>query len=351
MKKHSFVSKKWLVITLILIVLVTFSVLEEQKNVSTRSIVLAMSLDWKNDEYELGIQLLKTDSQDKQEFITYMSTGKHLTDILENLTHDTGGAISLCHTTVLILGNDLLTKDGEKAMRFFVQNEELCNNTMIVASKGSPLEAMSAKLSNGQGGGYYLGGVLRNMTKDLGIIPMTIKDYIKNRYRIGGCVYLPCVSVEKTGETTYLSLKESIVTDCCKSVILSETATKGLSLVLNKLKSGELSYQYDNKMGEVDIVKTSSDIKVEQDKAKLKIKAKLNDKAYIPDNIDEKRSVEVLTENITKYVEECFSVCRQEGLDVFFLGQRAYAQGKDYYEQSDFLDKIKLEIQVDISMK
>ena len=351
MKKPKIINKKWLVIVIIIVFLVVFSLLEEQKSVSARSIVLAMSIDLIDDEYEVGIQLLRTDLKDKQEFITYSTTGAHLTEILEKLSHDSGGLVSLCHTMVLILGQDLLTKDRDRAMRFFIENEELCNNTMIVASKDSPIEALSVKLSNGQGGGYYLGGMLRNIVTDLGVIPITIKDYIKNRYRIGNCVYLPCVSVEKTGETTFLSVTESFITDGFNYSILSENATKVLSLVINKLKSGELSYTVDNKMGQVDIVKSSADIKVEQDAANVKIKTQLNDRAYVPENIDEERSVEDLQTNIKKYVEECFFSCREKGLDIFYLGQRAYAQGKDFYQQNDFLENMKLKVEVDITMK
>ena len=352
MKKFKLVDKKWLVIALIIVVLVVFSVLEEQKSVSTRAIVLAISLDLKDDEYEMGIQLLKTDGQQgKQEFITYSTTGTQMTEVIAKLSQDTGQTVSLCHTMALILGQDLLTKDKDKAIRFFVENEELCNNTMIVASKGSPLEVLSAKLSNGQGGGYYIGGMLRNIVTDLGVVPIIVKDYIKNRYRIGGCVYMPCVSIEKSGETTYISAKESFVTDGHNYVILSETATKGLSLTLNKLKSGQLAYSFDDKMGQVDIVKSSSDIKAQKDTATVKIKAQLNDRAYVPENIDEKRSVEVLQKNITSYVEECFATCQEQGIDVFFLGQRVYAQGKDFYIQSDFLENMQLKVEVDITMK
>ena len=203
MKKPKLVNKKWLVIAIIIVFLVVFSLLEEQKNVSSRAIVLAISLDLKDDEYEMGIQLLKTDGQqDKQEFITYTATGPQMTDVITKLCQDTGGAVSLCHTMVLILSQELLTKDNDRAINFFVENEELCNNTMIVTSKESPLEILSVTLSNGQGGGYYVGGMLRNIVSDLGVIPITIKDYIKNRYRIGNCVYVPCVSLEKSGKTT-----------------------------------------------------------------------------------------------------------------------------------------------------
>ena len=351
MKKPKIVDKKWLVIAVIIVVLVIFSLMEEQKNVSARSMVLAMSIDLKDDEYEVGIQLLRTDVKDKQEFITYSTTGDNLTDIFEKLSRDSGGAVSLCHTLVLILGRDLLTNDNDKAMRFFIENEELCNNTMVVASKDSPLETLSVKLSNGQGGGYYIGNMLRGIVTDLGVIPITIKDYIKNRYNIGNCVYLPCVSVEKSGETTYVNVKESFVTDGFKYAILSENATKGLSLTLNKLKRGELSYDLDNTMGRVDIVKSSADIKVQSDEANVKIKAQLNDRAYVPEKINEKRSVEELQKNVKAYVEECFKTCQEQGLDVFFLSQRAYAQGKDFYEKSNFIENMQLKVTVDITMK
>lgn len=68
MNKPKFVNKKWLVIAVILLILVTFSFLEEQKSVSARSIVLAISLDLQDDEYEMGIQLLKADQSQQKNF-------------------------------------------------------------------------------------------------------------------------------------------------------------------------------------------------------------------------------------------------------------------------------------------
>ena len=352
MKQPRFVNKKWLVIAVIVLVLVTFSFLEEQKSVSARSIVLAIALDLKDDGYEMGIQLLKNDQSTQKEFLTYSATGKTITEMLEKLSHDSGGAVSLCHTLVLVLGKDLLTQDSDKAMRFFIENEELCNNTMVVASKDSPLEIISSKLSNGQGGGYYLGHYLRDIGSDLGVIPVTIKDYIMNRYRIGGCVYLPYVSVEKTGETMFMSVTESFVTDGYKSTPLDENATKGLSIVLNKLKSGELSYIHEYKFGEVDIVKSKSDVKLNKDnKAKIKVKTTLNDKAYVPQNIDEKQSVELLKQVIASYVTQCFETCKEQGLDIFYLGQTAYANKLPIYQKEGYLEDITLDISVDISMK
>ena len=351
MKKPKLVNKKWLVITIIIVALVVFSLMEEQKNVSARSIVLAISVDLKDDEYEMGIQLLRTDIKDKQEFITYSATGDNLTDIIEKLSRDSGGFVSLCHTMVLILGKDLLTKDDDKAMRFFIENEELCNNTMVVACEDSPLEALSVKLSNGQGGGYYIGGMLRGIVTDLGVIPITVKDYIKNRYRIGNCVYMPCVSIEKSADTTYINVKKSLVTDGNNYTVLSENATKGLSLTLNQLKGGELSYKLDNQMGRVDIVKSSADIKVKAEEANVKIKAKLNDRAYVPEKIDEKRSQEELENTVKGYVEECFKTCQEKGLDVFYLAQRAYANGEDFYQQEEFLDNVQLKVEFDITLK
>ena len=41
MKKPKIINKKWLVIVIIIVFLVVFSLLEEQKSVSARSIVLA----------------------------------------------------------------------------------------------------------------------------------------------------------------------------------------------------------------------------------------------------------------------------------------------------------------------
>ena len=45
MKKPKIINKKWLVIFIISLILITFSFLDEQKSIAARTIVLALSLD------------------------------------------------------------------------------------------------------------------------------------------------------------------------------------------------------------------------------------------------------------------------------------------------------------------
>ncbi|MDE5549030.1 MAG: Ger(x)C family spore germination C-terminal domain-containing protein [Clostridia bacterium] len=353
MKKPKFINRKWLVILVIALVLITFSFLDEQKSIAARTIVLALSLDIVEDEYEVGIQVLKTDKSEKQEFITYFATGDKLSDIIEHLSYDTGSTVALCHATVLIISQEALNKDDNKAMSYFFEGEVLCNNTMVVTSKQSPREVLSPTLSNGVGSGYFLGQVLHNMVGDFGIIPMTVKDFFKNKYHIGSCVYLPCVSLEKEGETTFLDITKSYVSDGTKGVMLSENATKGLSLVLNKISNGTLPYHYESSVGELDIVNSKGDIKIEKDSniAKLQIKSTLKDNTYVPDKINEELCKEYVGKEITSYIEECYNTCKDAGLDVFYIGQRCYAYKNEIYNDPSYLDKIQLEIEVNVKMK
>ena len=353
MKKPKFINKKWLVILVISLVLITFSFLDEQKSIAARTIVLALSLDKVDEQYEVGIQVLKTDKSEKQEFLTYFAKGDNISDIIEHLSYDTGSTVALCHATVLIVGQDILNQDKDKAMSFFFEGEVLCNNTMVVTSEQSPREVLSPTLSNGVGSGYYLGQVLRNMGGDFGIIPVTVKDYFKNRYHIGSCVYLPCVSLKKEDETTFLDITKSYVSDGSKGVMLSENATKGLSLTLNKISGGTIPYQYESSVGEVDIVKSEGSIKIEKnsDKAKLQIKSNLKDNTYVPDKINETLCKEYVSKEIKSYVQECYDVCKDAGLDVFYIGQRCYAYENKIYEDPSYLEKLQLEIEVKINMK
>lgn len=353
MKKPKFINKKWLVILVISLVLITFSFLDEQKSVAARTIVLALSLDKVDGEYEVGIQVLKTDKSEKQQFISYFSKGDNISDIIEHLSYDTGSTVALCHATVLIIGQDVLNSNDNSAMNYFFEGEVLCNNTMVVTSKQTPREVLSPTLSNGVGSGYFLGQVLHNMVGDFGIIPITVKDFFKNKYHIGSCVYLPCVSLEKEGDTVFLDITKSYVSDGSKGVMLSEEATKGLSLVLNKISNGTLPYQYEASVGELDIVKSAGDIKIEKEgnKAKLQIKATLKDNTYVPDKINEELCKEYVSKTITSYVEECFNQCKEAGLDVFYLGQRCYAYENEIYKDPSYLQQLQLDIDVKIKMK
>lgn len=353
MKKPKIVNKKWLVILLIAVVLITFSFLDEQRSIAARTIVLALSLDKQDNEYELAIQVLKTDKSEKQEFLTYSAKGDKVSTLIDKLSCDTGGTVALCHALVLILSPEILDNDRDSAMRYFLESEVLCNNTMVVASTQSPREALSPTLANGVGSGYYIGQILRNMDSELGIIPVTLKDYFKNRSRIGKCVYLPCVSVIDDGGTKYVDITQSYVSDGTKGVLLSEKATKGMSLVLNSINNGTLPYEYESTTGEMDIVRSSSDIKMKKEgtEAKLEIKTTLKDNAYVPEKINEDRCKEYIISEINGYVLECYKKCKEAGLDVFFIGQRSYAYQNPLYKEDNYLEKVDLKIDVKISMK
>ncbi|MDE6188855.1 MAG: hypothetical protein K2G37_01035 [Clostridia bacterium] len=354
MKKPKFINKKWLVITVIALVLVVFSFLNEQKSINAQTIVLALSLDKNGDEYEMGVQALKTTETEKQEFISYFAKGDNLSDIIEKLNYDTGNTLTLCHAMVLILGQNVLNQDDDKAMRFFFEGQILCNNTMVVAAKDNPKDVLSPTLTNGIGAGYYLGTMLRNVGGDLGVIPMTIKDYFKNKFRIGSCIYLPCVAYKEEGDSKYLDVTESYISDGKTGVILSETATRGLSLVLNNgVGHGSIPFDTETSMGEVNLVKSSADIKIEKtaDTAKLQIKTTVKNKTYVAGKINDEECKKYVGNKITEYVNECYEQCKSAGLDVFYLGQRCYAYENELYKDPDYIDKIKLEVEVKISLK
>ena len=60
------------------------------------------------------------------------------------------------------------------------------------------------------------------------------------------------MSVIDDGGTKYVDITQSYVSDGTKGVLLSEKATKGMSLVLNSINNGTLPYEYDSTRGELD---------------------------------------------------------------------------------------------------
>lgn len=352
MKKKPFVNKKWIVILVIIALLVTFDLLDDQKSISTRAIVLAMSLDkGENERYNLGIQLLKTDKNNNQEYIDFYQEGDSVSDILETLNYNVGATVSLAHTMVIIVSQDVLLQDKDEALRYLLENQVVTYNTMLVTSKENPRELLSAKLSNGIGSGYYLGQVLRTVATDFGVVPVSIKDYFMLRYRIGGCVYMPCVTLEQQGENAYLGITEMYATDGQKGVVLDADSTRGLSLVAASLSNGSLTYRYEDITGEADIVQSFSNVSVKKDTAKITVNLSLRDTSNVPDSIDEKKCLDDITYTLKSYVEKCYETCKSENLDVFYLGQYCYAFKNPLADSADYLDKLNLEIVIDANLK
>lgn len=352
MKKHKFVNKKWIVILLIVGLLITFDMLDDQKSISTRAIVLAMSLDeGEEGKYELGIQLLKTDKSNKQDYINFFEQGDSISEILEKMNYNVGATVSLAHTMVIVISRDLLKSDEDKALRYFLENQIVSYNTMLVTSKEKPKEILSQKLSNDIGSGYYLGQILRTVAGDCGVVPVSIKDYFMHRYRIGECVYMPYVCLLKEGETDYIGITQMYATDGQREALLSEKASKGLSLVVSDLANGSLTYSYENIMGEADIVQSSSFISVSGNTAKITIDATLRDTSNVPDSINEKACLEDINATIKSYIGECYETCKKQGLDIYNLGQYFYAYQNPAYTLPDYLDEITLDIKIDSNLK
>lgn len=352
MKKKSFVNKKLIVILVIIALLVTFDLLDDQKSISTRAIVLAMSLDeGEEGKYKLGIQLLKTDKNNNQEYLNFFEEGDSVSDILETMNYNVGATVSLAHTMVIAVSENLLTNDDDETLRYLLENQIVTYNTMLVTSREKPEELLSAKLSNGIGSGYYLGQVLRTVAADFGVVPVSIKDYFMLRYRIGGCVYLPYVTVEKEGETQYLGITKMYVTDGQTGIVLDEDATKGLSLVAASLTNGSLTYRYADVTGEVDIVQSNSTVKINDDTAKITVNVSLRDTSNVPDSIDEKKCLEDINATLKSYVEKCYETCKERELDIFYLGQYCYAFKNPLADETGYLDKISLDIVIDCNLK
>ncbi len=352
MKKYKFVNKKWIVILLIVAFLITFDLLDDQKSISTRAIVLAMSLDvGEEGGYELGIQLLKTDKSNKQEYLNFFEKGKSISDILEKMNYNVGATVSLEHTMVIVISQDILKTDEDKALRYFLENQIVSYNTMLVTSKEKPKEILSQKLSNGIGSGYYMGQILRTVAGDCGVVPVSIKDYFMNRYRIGECVYMPYVRLLKEGETAYLGINEMYATDGQNEVLMSESATKGLSLVVSDLSNGSLTYSYENIMGEADIVESNSFISVKDNEMTIKLNASLRDTSNVPQSINEKQCLEDINSTLKGYILECYDICKKQNLDIFYIGQYCYAFKNPVYTDADYLEKVTLNIKINSKLK
>lgn len=352
MKKHSFVNKKWIVILVIIALLVTFDLLDDQKSISMRAIVLAMSLDKGEDKrYELGIQLLKTDKTNKQEYINFFEEGDSVSDILEKMNYNVGATVSLAHTMVIIVSQDILTDDRDAALRYFLENQVVTYNTMLVTCENKPKEVLSGKLTNGIGSGYYLGQVLRTVAADFGVVPVSIKDYFMLRYRVGECAYMPLINLVEEGESKYIDITKMYVTDGQNSAVLDEESTKGLSLVVSTLTNGSLDYSFGEITGEADIVQSGANISINDTTATIKINVSLRDTSLVPDSINEQACLNDINSTLKAYIEKCYISCKDKNLDVYSLGQYCYAFKNPLASQSGYLNDINLNVVIKSDLK
>ncbi len=350
------------------------------------AITSAVGIDKTEDGYKTTIQIINTQkngadtnsSMEQPKFVTYTSEDKNLQESLRRVILESSRRIYADHIQVLVIGEDLARDGIYDILDLFFRNSELRKQFQVVIARDTtaedilkvvtPLETLNSK---------HIDEGLSVDNKYLGVgevvdFEQLVASYLDSNKEI----VLPSVTLkEKDEEGDNIENTES--TEPAENVIestmgvfkddkllgfLTEKESIALSFVRGEINNTVLSYECrDNKYVVSEIMNTKTDVSVESEplKAKIKITGSLNINEVTCDlDLEDLKVVDEIESNLENElknnINDTINTIRDEyNTDVFGFRDILYKSNPKYYREiaDDWYDSVfkNMDIEIDVN--
>lgn len=349
------------------------------------AITSAVGIDKTDDGYKTTIQIINTQkngadtnsSMEQPKFVTYTSTGKNLQEALRSVILESSRRIYADHIQVLVIGEELARDGIYDILDLFFRNSELRKQFQVVIARDAtaedilkvvtPLETLNSK---------HIDEGLSVDNKYLGVgevvdFEQLIASYLDSNKEI----VLPSVVLKEkdedgdTIENTESTKPEENVIESTMGIFkddkllgfLSEKESIALSFARGKINNTVLSYECDNNKYVVsEIINTKTDVSMESDplKAKIKITGSLNINEVTCDlDLEDLKVVSEiessLEDELKDNITDTINTIRDEyNTDVFGFRDILYKNNPKYYKkiENEWYDSVfkDLDIEIDV---
>lgn len=349
------------------------------------AITSAVGIDKTDDGYKTTIQIINTQkngadtnsSMEQPKFVTYTSTGKNLQEALRSVILESSRRIYADHIQVLVIGEELARDGIYDILDLFFRNSELRKQFQVVIARDAtaedilkvvtPLETLNSK---------HIDEGLSVDNKYLGVgevvdFEQLIASYLDSNKEI----VLPSIVLKEkdedgdTIENTESTKPEENVIESTMGIFkddkllgfLSEKESIALSFARGKINNTVLSYECDNNKYVVsEIINTKTDVSMESDplKAKIKITGSLNINEVTCDlDLEDLKVVSEiessLEDELKDNITDTINTIRDEyNTDVFGFRDILYKSNPKYYKylKDEWYDSVfkDLDIEIDV---
>ncbi|NLB87984.1 MAG: Ger(x)C family spore germination protein [Syntrophomonadaceae bacterium] len=191
------------------------------RDVRDTSIPIGLGLDLEKDNvYKISTQLAKPSSSESREsnqggdsFVVISETGETISMAMRNLMLTLPRDPLWTYTGVIVLGEQLVSKDIHYYADILSRPPDIRNNSMLVVCKDTtPEELLQVKTPLEPLSALAITQILKIQEKYLGIyVPVTIGDFLQKLSSSGSDVLIPVVTVMKEGEEKILKVEGGAV--------------------------------------------------------------------------------------------------------------------------------------------
>lgn len=230
---------------IIVVLLLLFSLCGcmESRELKERTIIEAVGIDKKDEQYNLIFQQYQPEEGQGKEASSgsgkskpVQSQGRSISEAIDRVTHYNGNEVFLGNSTYIVLGEEMARNGILQELHYFNGENEISPSTTLVIADGSAEELISAQAAS-QGNSSVLRDILEQGQKNGVIGKSTMMNVMKRLVEEGASPYLPVISAEKKGEDSIFKISGMAVFDREKLVdVIPIDEAKGILWVNDEIE-------------------------------------------------------------------------------------------------------------------
>lgn len=323
-----------------------------------------MAIDSDGTDVVVSCQLMlpSTESNQQSDYSVFTAKGRTIEEGLNELNMLTGSMLSLRQCRILILGNDYLTRGDMSDLAYLLEQQRVSSNVYLVASAGDARDILKSQVVVEDIAVFHFLRMFNSNLITLGLNRVTLKDFFMRYYTHAGTNTIPVAVPIYTDETHGTTDKEVLLMDMSttsvltregQQLILNKEQSQAYSLIMKKVDSGSITVNIDDTHSfSVSILQTQLKKKFELNSLEanyeIELSVKFSDRVTQGvvggDPVLTNTEKYALETRIEGMVYDCYSVCKEENVDIFNLYEDFYKKfGKKFHDSvdSDYLNHIR----------
>lgn len=370
------VRRKWLVLIIIIILFVAVDGMVNNVSIVNRGIAIGLAVDMENDRYVMTAQFILPKnggvSSGGNNFSTYSAVGDTIHAAINSIGEKLGSQVSLSHTTTLLINKSVIERGKTEKLEYFLTDAELPDTCYMAVTESDAGAFLNAPVVVGETPSYQLQKIFHPVRAQIGVTPVTLKDFFSRYYSDKPGMYLPIVYTEKglpntdqeangtteamifKADRTFIFNKES------KSATLSVDATLGLSILSQPIADGAVTIAgSDGELTSVSVLESDTslsydaDIKLVTTKIKMKVMrvsaSQSNNKTLNFKMTDEEH--EAFKNKVSSFIAAAFNESKEKNIDIFMAHRGFFRDsGGDWLNKAgdDYLSSSSINIVINI---
>ena len=364
-------------ITIFCLCVIMFVILNGKITHSTLSqtaIIVCVGVDY-NEQYVMTAQMVlsgsSSDGAGNNKFVTVFGKGQTLGDCINGVRRECGLNPGFRHSSMIMFGSSLIENGKQDyCVKYFFENDLVPDDVSVIVTAApfcsdvingnAPITTISA---------FQLSAAQNAFAPSAGTVSTDLRKYMALISADNTAVTLPVADVTPINEVSEQQstdkdknayyYKRAVALSNGKSVYLTEEQTLAYTLLSGKLSDGIIECEQDEKTISYRIDYSKGDISAGENKnvflCKLNLQVVLlgirqGENNTLDFDAYSEADKKQLEEMLTNYIRQCFSVCREQNVDVFNVYQLLYAKYADEIKK-DYLQTVSPLVEIKIKVK